>query len=159
MTNEGYYGDDTLFSFCNDVMLGIAAMRGRGLHEDPHLLLFWDGNPGEEGGTGDVAESWQKTFNEPMVICANEVLEELDKSEPAPIESETAIPTLKQSFGDSVTAMRSVKTMLFADVEGFTNVHEDMTPKFVSSRAFARMMEDIKSARLCKQLGIVFCCA
>jgi len=147
VTNEGYYGDDTLFSFCNDVMLGFAAMRGRGLHEDPHLLLFWDGNPGEEGGTGDVAESWRKTFNEPLVICANEVLEELDKLEPVPIETEPAMPTLKQSFGDSISAMRSVKTMLFADVEGFTNVHEDMTPKFVD--AFhgntARMMEEIKS--------------
>ena len=99
VTNEGYYGDDTLFSFCNDVMLGFAAMRGRGLHEDPHLLLFWDGNPGEEGGTGDVAESWRKTFNETMVICANEVLEELDKLEPAPIKAEPTMPSFKQSFG------------------------------------------------------------
>ena len=30
VTNEGYYGDDSLFSFCNEVMLGFAAMRGRG---------------------------------------------------------------------------------------------------------------------------------
>ena len=57
VTNEGYYGDDTLFSFCNDVMLGFAAMRGRGLNEDPNLLLFWDGHPGETGGTGEIANS------------------------------------------------------------------------------------------------------
>jgi len=41
--------------------------------------------------------------------------------------------------------MRSVKTMLFADVQGFTSVHEDMTPKFVD--AFhgnaARIMEEL----------------
>ena len=145
VTREGYYGDDTLFSFCNDVMLGFAAMRGRGLNEDPKLLLFWDGNPGEEGGTGEVAESWRKTFNEPNVIWANEVLEELDQEDPVPIQVKPAEPQLKKSFGDSDTAMRSVKTMLFADVEGFTNVHEDMTPKFVD--AFhgntARMIDEL----------------
>ncbi len=145
VTNEGYYQDDTLFSFCNDVMLGFTAMRGRGLNEDPHLLLFWDGNSGEEGGTGDVAESWSKTFSEPIVICANEVLDELDDAAPAPIQEFPVNPALKTSFGDSDHAMRSVKTMLFADVQGFTSVHEDMTPKFVD--AFhgnaARIMEEL----------------
>ena len=27
VANEGYYGDDSLFSFCNEVMLGFAAIR------------------------------------------------------------------------------------------------------------------------------------
>ncbi len=145
VTNEGYYGDDTLFTFCNDVMLGFSAMRGRGLNEDPHLLLFWNGESGEEGGTGSVAESWRKTFTEPVVLCANEVLEELDKIAPSPIVVKGSPTTFITSFGDSVKAMRSVKTMLFADVEGFTKVHEDMTPRFVE--AFhgntARMMEEM----------------
>ena len=54
VTSEGYYGDDSLF-ICNDVMLGFAAMRARGLDEEPNLLLFWDGNSGQTGGTGGVA--------------------------------------------------------------------------------------------------------
>ena len=43
VTNEGYYGDDGLFSFCNDVMLGFAAMRSRGLDEVPRFtfVLGW----------------------------------------------------------------------------------------------------------------------
>ena len=54
VTKDGYNGEDTLFTFCNDVMLGFAAMRGRGMDEDPRLLVFWDGKPGAEGhwGTG-----------------------------------------------------------------------------------------------------------
>ena len=43
----------TRFSFCNQVMIGFAAMRGRGLDEDPQLLVFWDGKPGSVGGTGN----------------------------------------------------------------------------------------------------------
>ena len=49
VTKDGYNGEDTLFSFCNDVLLGFAAMRGRGLDEDPRLLVFWDGQPGVKG--------------------------------------------------------------------------------------------------------------
>ena len=146
VTNEGYYGDDTLFSFCNDVMLGFAAMRGRGLNEDPNLLLFWDGNPGETGGTGEIANSWRSTFNEPEVINANEVLELLDgvTVEP-PLPTGDTKPIFMQSFGESVAAMRSVKTMLFADVEAFTKVDEDKTTQFVEvfHGNVSRMMDEL----------------
>ena len=30
VTKDGYNGEDTLFSFCNDVLLGFAANAGRG---------------------------------------------------------------------------------------------------------------------------------
>jgi class 3 adenylate cyclase/tetratricopeptide (TPR) repeat protein len=145
VTNEGYYGDDTLFSFCNDVMLGFAAMRGRGLNEDPNLLLFWDGNPGETGGTGEIANSWRKTFNEPEVINANEVLELLDKSGEPPIPNGDTKPIFMQSFGESVAAMRSVKTMVFADVEAFAKVDEDKTIQFVEvfHGNVSRMMDEL----------------
>ena len=131
VTNEGYYGDDSLFSFCNDVMLGFAAMRSRGLDEVPNLLLFWDGKEGQEGGTSEVAQSWKDTFTEPMVINANEVLELLDQMEEPPIPRGDTKPIFVKSFGDTITALRSVKTMLFADVEAFTKVREELTPQFV----------------------------
>ena len=68
VTQEGYYGDDSLFPLCNQVMLGFAAMRGRGLDEEPQLLVLWDGTPGFEGGTGELVDSWRSIFNEPVVI-------------------------------------------------------------------------------------------
>ena len=145
VTSEGYYGDDTLFTFCNDVMLGFAAMRGRGLNEDPNLLLFWDGNPGETGGTGEIVTSWRETFNEPEVINANEVLELLDDSAQPPLPTGDTKPIFMQSFGESVAAMRSVKTMLFADVEAFAKVDEDKTTQFVEvfHGNVSRMMDEL----------------
>jgi len=145
VTNEGYYGDDTLFSFCNDVMLGFAAMRSRGLDEVPNLLLFWDGLKGQEGGTSQVAQSWKETFTDPVVINSREVLELLDQLEEPPIPKGDTKPIFVKSFGDSVTALRSVKTMLFADVEAFTRVKEELTAQFVEvfHGGVAKMMKEL----------------
>ena len=145
VTNEGYYGDDGLFSFCNDVMLGFASMRSRGLDEVPNLLLFWDGKEGQEGGTGDVAKSWRETFQEPTIINSNEVLNLLDQLEEPPIPKGDTKPIFVKSFGDTVTAMRSVKTMLFADVEAFTRVKEELTAQFVEvfHGGVASMMQEL----------------
>ncbi len=145
VTNEGYYGDDGLFSFCNDVMLGFAAMRSRGLDEVPNLLLFWDGKEGLEGGTGEVAQSWRDTFQEPTIINSNEVLELLDQLDEPPIPKGDTKPIFVKSFGDTVTALRSVKTMLFADVEAFTRVKEELTAQFVEvfHGGVANMMKEL----------------
>jgi class 3 adenylate cyclase/tetratricopeptide (TPR) repeat protein len=147
VTSEGYYGDDSLFSFCNDVMLGFAAMRARGLDEEPNLLLFWDGNSGQTGGTGEVAESWRNTFNEPVVISADEVLHMLDQlDEPSiPLATGNTRPIFNPSFGESHKAMRSVKTMIFADVGKFSKVNEENTTHFVEvfHGSIAQMIQDL----------------
>ena len=147
VTSEGYYGDDSLFSFCNDVMLGFAAMRARGLDEEPNLLLFWDGNSGQTGGTGEVAESWRNTFNEPVVISADEVLYMLDQlDEPSiPLATGNTRPIFNPSFGESHKAMRSVKTMIFADVGKFSKVNEENTTHFVEvfHGSIAKMIQDL----------------
>jgi class 3 adenylate cyclase/tetratricopeptide (TPR) repeat protein len=145
VTNEGYYGDDGLFSFCNDVMLGFAAMRSRGLDEVPNLLLFWDGQKGMEGGTAEVAQSWKETFQAPTIINSDEVLELLDQIDEPPIPKGDTKPIFVKSFGDTVTALRSVKTMLFADVEAFTRVKEELTAQFVEvfHGGVAKMMKEL----------------
>ena len=69
-----------------------------------------------------MAKSWRETFQEPTIINSNEVLNLLDQLEEPPIPKGDTKPIFVKSFGDTVTAMRSVKTMLFADVEAFTRV-------------------------------------
>jgi hypothetical protein len=54
-------------------MLGFAAMRGRGLDEDPNLLVIWDGQPGSTGGTGELVDAWRSEFNEPEIIDSVEI--------------------------------------------------------------------------------------
>ena len=133
VTNEGYYGDDYLFTFCNQVMLGFAAMRGRGLDEDPNLLVIWDGEPGETGGTGELVKAWRNEFNEPEVIDSKNILETLNEPEPVRIHSGETRPNFTPSFGDSNQSIRSIKTMLFADVQAFSRVVEEKTGSFVEA--------------------------
>lgn len=133
VTNEGYYGDDSLFSFCNEVMLGFAAMRGRGLDEDPNLLVIWDGTPGSTGGTGELVEAWREEFNEPEIIDSKTILDNSNDPEPVRIHSGETRPNFIPSFGDSSTAIRSVKIMLFADVKAFSGLVEEKTSEFVDA--------------------------
>ena len=68
-------------------MLGFAAMRGRGLDEDPNLLVIWDGTPGSTGGTGELVEAWREEFNEPEIIDSNTILDNSSDPEPVRIHS------------------------------------------------------------------------
>ncbi len=132
VTREGYNGEDSLFSFCNDIMLGFTARRGRGLDENPKLLVFWDGHKGATGGTGELVERWKAKFNEPVVIDAKEVLSTVSDAEQLPHSPGETKPASVMADGNLAKRVsRSVKVMLFADVEGFTKVPEDRTPIFV----------------------------
>ena len=132
VTREGYYGDDALFTFCNQVMLGFAVMRGRGLDEDPNLLAFWDRQPGSIGGTGELVESWKSAFNEPVIIDSNEVLSTLHNVKTSRfVEPGTNFKSVHDGFGEVDFPVRSIKTMLFADVQAFSQVTEEMTSRFV----------------------------
>ena len=132
VTREGYNGEDSLYSFCNDVMLGFTAMRGRGLDENPKLLVFWDGQEGATGGTGELVERWTSNFNDPIVIDAKEVLSSVGEQNEAWSRSGETKPAIVMSDEDlPQRVIRSVKVMLFADVEGFTKVSEELTPVFV----------------------------
>jgi class 3 adenylate cyclase len=132
VTREGYNGEDSLYSFCNDVLLGFTAMRGRGLDENPKLLVFWDGQKGSTGGTGELVGRWTSIFNEPIVIDAKEVLSSVGEQNAIQSSSGETKPAIVMSDGNlKKRVSRTVKVMLFADVEGFTKVSEELTPVFV----------------------------
>lgn len=148
VTKDGYNGEDTLYSFCNDVLLGFAAMRGRGMDEDPRLLVFWDGQPGAEGGTGELVKKWQKNFNDPVIIDANQVLEAIPEINEFPLHGGETDPTFLIKGHPAKTLPRTIKTMLFADVEGFSRLDEVKTPYFVEKflGGISEIIERLSSA-------------
>jgi class 3 adenylate cyclase/tetratricopeptide (TPR) repeat protein len=148
VTKDGYNCEDTLYTFCNDVLLGFAAMRGRGMDENPRLLVFWDGQPGAEGGTGELVKKWRKNFNEPVIIDAKEVLEAIPEVTELPAHGGETKPAFLIK-DDPVQALpRTIKTMLFADVEGFSRLDESMTPQFVEKflGGISEIIERLSSA-------------
>ena len=129
VTKEGYHGDNDLFSFCNDVLLGFALMRGRGLDEDTNLMVLWDGKPGSKGGTGETVKLWRENFNEPIIIDAMKVLESVSTEQTNKKYIGETRPAISIST-DSVLP-RSIKTMLFADIEGYSGVEDCKVPEFL----------------------------
>ncbi len=102
------------------------------MDENPKLLVFWDGQKGDIGGTGELVSRWKANFNDPMVIDAKEVLSSVSESDkPSAAQGETKPAHVMTADGLAKRVSRSVKVMLFADVAGFTKVAEDLTPVFV----------------------------
>lgn len=134
VTEEGYLGDDALYRLCNDVLVGFAAMRANSLDEEPTLLTLWDGEQGETGGTGDLVRRWRERFGEPEIIDVNVLRSAAPAANAAaPIASGETIPAFlpAESRSPRDGHARVVKTMLFADVQGFSKLPDSDTPLYV----------------------------
>ena len=143
VTNEGYYGDDTLFSFCNDVMLDKLRCVVVVLTKIQFAsLLGWESL--EKLVALAKSETHGENLNEPEVINANDVLGTLDGSCSASAYRRHK-PILAQSFGESVSAIVPFKTMVFADVQAFSKVDEAKTTMFVDvfHGNVSRMMDEL----------------
>ncbi|MFP6899495.1 MAG: tetratricopeptide repeat-containing protein [Opitutales bacterium] len=125
VTDGGYLGEDELFSLCNEVFAGFASMHSRRLAENPHLLTVWDGGDGGLGGTGTLIERWRTSFGEPIRIDTNHLLQEL----PPPLPDEQASRGVSPQ-AEAHPVRREVKTMLFADVEGFSKLPDEKNPAY-----------------------------
>ncbi len=60
LTQEGYLGNDELFSFHGRVLFGLATLRGRMLHTEPYLITVLSERDRtlKEGGTRDLMKLW-----------------------------------------------------------------------------------------------------
>ena len=62
VTKRGLLWRKCPFFFCNNILLGFAAMRGRGMDEDPKLLGFLGWEARGKGRTGEIVKEWRKYF-------------------------------------------------------------------------------------------------
>ena len=110
---------------------GFASMRSRNLAENPHLLTVWDGDEGGVGGTGHLINRWRARFGEPIWIDLKRIVHELQASSANAPDQTTVSPLASSAPDESPNAKtsskprREVKTMLFADVEGFSKLSDD----------------------------------
>lgn len=60
LTREGYLGNDELFSFHGRILFGLATLRGKLLHFEPHLITILSERDRslKEGGTRDLLKLW-----------------------------------------------------------------------------------------------------
>jgi hypothetical protein len=125
-TEEAYLGDDALFDFAALLLEGLAALRAAQLETTPSLLCVIDAaSSGGLGGTHASFERWARRLGAPQVIDLRALRERADPADDAaaPATSDRA-----PAYADG--PKRTLKTLLFADVAGYSRLHDAQAPLF-----------------------------
>lgn len=135
-SEEGYLGDDALFDFAARLLEGLAALRAAQLETAPSLLCVIDTeSTGKLGGTHASYERWKRRFGAPQIVDLRRLREKRASdaappslpSPPAPIP---AIPASSAPPAGAGHPKRALKTLLFADVAGYSRLHDAQAPLF-----------------------------
>lgn len=128
-TSERYLGDDSLFEHASNLIQGMAFLRARELAVDPHMLVVSDrSQPGAIGGTLATLATWASQEKSHSIIDL------------AAIRATTTNAQIKAhvAAGEKVrvpvtAAGRTIKSLLFADVKGFSRLPEEYFPIFFTT--------------------------
>jgi class 3 adenylate cyclase len=139
-TEDGYLNDETLFSYCSQLAMGLSQLRAGLMGTSAEQIAVWDGQPptGPAGTAADIAV-WLRTGLRQTVI---------------PVSGEAAQPTAEMRraqarAGDKEAEGRRTRAMLFGDIHGFSKLTDSQLPTFVSvllgaiARVTERFGEDI----------------
>lgn len=126
-TRESHLGDDCLFAYTSDLVTGSALLRAKQLTVTPAFLAVMEADqPRKTGGTGDTVNRWRGMGHDLEIIDLATVRDgaggACSNSEP----SEAPV-----AGAESKRLARDIRTMLFADVVGFSRLREEETPAFV----------------------------
>ena len=115
-TREPFLNDNLLFEFANDIMQGLAITRAAEFGSNAIALVVADcSSAGGRGGASHFLETWTAQGREATVIDIAEII--------GP-RTATAVTT------ERATGAREIKSMLFADVKGFSKLQENQTLAF-----------------------------
>ncbi|MDO8533949.1 MAG: TRAFs-binding domain-containing protein, partial [Xanthobacteraceae bacterium] len=125
-TEEAFLGDDVLFEHAANLIQGMAFLRARELSTQPLLLTVCEpGSVEVIGGTAATAQVWKSKGGH------------VDNIDLAALRGGDASRRDSHGGHDSVTRSvqsatpRSLKSLLFADISGFSRMPEQHTPEFV----------------------------
>jgi class 3 adenylate cyclase/tetratricopeptide (TPR) repeat protein len=124
-TSEGHFGDSSLFGYVARLIGGYALLRAEHLETD--LVLFTVSGPGAMEDDITIA----KLKEQAQYV---EVIDLLSTVEATPLSIKSAgKPGLEPGHGsfDSPDATREVRTMIFADVVGFSDFTEESIKTYI----------------------------
>ena len=140
-TEETFFGDEVLFEHAANLVQGMAFLHAAELSTQPLMLTVLDpGSPALVGSTAATAAIWMHSGGQ----IENIDLAALRGVEPADRQSDGKKASAKPS-GPAV-ARRSLKSLLFADISGFSGMPEQQTPHFVGMflETCARILDSLE---------------
>ena len=155
-TRGGYTsGNELLFSYANELVMGKAILRSRFLETEPLLVAVWDGQRnGKPGGTSDCVREWEQTGFPYVVINPVTAAVEyrgasgragaaagrtMSARGASPRSAGTGFihagrePVKNVKDGKVASAGKDRRTVaiLFADMVGYSKLHEEQVPAYV----------------------------
>ena len=139
VTTESYLDSIDLFDLGARIFQGVAILKARTLETQPHLLAVWDGQVNNLiGGTGEFVSKWRDEGRKHVIDLADL----LNNHQPdarivqasaniAPVPRVEAPPA---AFPEPETPRRRprvTKTLMFADLVGYSRLEEDQVPFFM----------------------------
>ncbi|HSG34803.1 MAG TPA: adenylate/guanylate cyclase domain-containing protein [Sphingomonadaceae bacterium] len=126
-TEEAYLGDEVLFEHAANLIQGMAFLRARELSTQPLLLTVSEPKSAERtGGTAATAREWWSKGG----AVENIDLAALRGEDYAPRVSEP--DKVAPAIAARPATPRSLKSLVFADIRGFSKMAERYTPEFAS---------------------------
>ena len=115
-TDDAYMGEDILFIYGTELAMGMALQRAAWLDADAAQLAVWDGLQTEHraGTSVDVAR-WAATGHQTVVV--------------RPPNTRVPEPSPPAETGDQLSP-RVVRSLIFADVAGFSKLTDEELPRF-----------------------------
>lgn len=134
-TKERYLGDDTLFEHASNLIQGMAFLRARELAVEPGMLVVADSlQAGSQGGTLATQATWSMQAQSVEVIDLAQLRASNAHLAHAAHTSFDALPARVRALAQGVVGGgRTIKSLLFADVKGFSHLAEEFFPAFFTT--------------------------
>ena len=126
-TEEGYLGDRVLFEYAALLLEGLAVLRAAQLQTTPSMVCVIDSDStGDIGGTHSSFERWNRLVGTPHVIDLRALRKPATHSAKPPVSA----PEAADAPSTETRPQRTLKTMMFADLAGFSRLHDAYAPLF-----------------------------
>ncbi|MCB1566126.1 MAG: DUF4071 domain-containing protein [Xanthomonadales bacterium] len=127
---ERHLGDDALYGYATTLIQGAARLRARDFDDAPRLLAVIDAEGGGgPGGAIDTVSAWKSAGLAVDIVDLTQLRSEAHVSG---LETVRAVPVREAGALDAGKVLhREVRTMLFADVVGYSRLSEEHTPAFL----------------------------
>jgi class 3 adenylate cyclase len=136
-TQEPFLGSNDLFHFSNQVLQGLAVMRAKERASFPQAVVLLDPNvPGQAGGARSYADHWSASGYETHLIDLSQLRAVVSEADSLPrTRTAPAAPTPVSSL------KRPVKSLLFADLAGFSRIPEWQLAEFLED--YGRFLHEL----------------
>lgn len=128
---ESHLGDDVLYAYAAELTAGLAALRAAQLESEAILVAVAEpGDDGSVGGTAGNVRHWQAQGRRAVVVD----LRALRDANPGATAAAGSAPRKSAAEEERPAGLpwgrRQIRTMLFADMEGYSKLREHETPQF-----------------------------